>query len=103
MAQLFNEELKPEDLPPDFSTLHPSIQLGLLVYEDLPNTYTGGNVSIFAGKDLGCFKLVCELNYIESLSEMKEVFRVVKHLERKDVKDSRDKAKAEIDKASKKK
>lgn len=102
MATLMGEDISKIDLPPDFSDLPPDIQRGLLVYEDLPNTYTGGSISTFSGKDLSSFQLVCAFNYITTADEMRTAFKVVKYLERKDIKESRDKAKAELDKASNK-
>lgn len=100
MAELMGEDLNKIELPPDISDLPPEVQRGLMIYEDLPNTFTGGSVSTFSGKDLSSFQLVCALNYVTSVDEMNRTFKVVKHLERKDIKESRDKAKAEIEKAS---
>lgn len=99
IVERMGEEVDPEKLPPVFSDLHPSIQTALLIYDKLSDTYTGGQISTYAGKDLSALELLLDVHYVDTLTERKQVIETISYLDKQNIESSRKQAKAELDKA----
>lgn len=89
----------PDKIPPDYSDLPMCVQEALEIYAKLPDTYTGGNVSTYAGKDLSALPMLLDLYLITDHWGRWEITDIIIHLDRQNVKSSVEKAKKEIAKA----
>ena len=92
------DEPDPDKMPPDFSDLPQFVQDSLEIYSKLPDTYTGGNVSTYAGKNVSALPFLLDTYLITDFWSRMEITEAILHLDRINVKNSVEKAKKEISK-----
>lgn len=99
ICERMGEEPDPKKMPPSFSDLSPNVQEALSIYNRLPDTYTGGQVSTYAGKNLSALEIVFDIHLITDHPSRAEILEIITHLDNKSIKESNERAKAEIEKA----
>lgn len=92
------DEPDPDKIPPDYSDLPLFVQNALEIYSKLPDTYTGGNVSTYAGKNISALPFLLDTYLITDYWGRMEITDAILHLDRINVKNSVEKAKKEISK-----
>lgn len=98
ICERMGDEPDPDKIPPDYSDLPLFVQEAMEIYSKLPDTYTGGNVSTYAGKNVSALPFLLDTYLITNASDRMHITDIILHLDRVNVKNSVEKAKKELSK-----
>lgn len=88
----------PDKMPVEFSDLDPNIQTAMLLYDKLPDTFTGGQISTFSGKNLTALPFLLDTYLVSDHQSRVEITETILHIDRVNIKKSVDLAKKELSK-----
>jgi hypothetical protein len=98
MCMRMGDTPDPDKMPIGFSDLDSSTQTALVIYDKLPDTFTGGQISTYSGKNLTALSFLLDLHLVEDHQTRVEVTDTILHVDRINIKKSVDTAKKELSK-----
>jgi len=85
-------------MPVEYSDLAPNIQIALDMYNKLPDTYTGGQISTYSGKNTSPLALLFDIYLIEDELSRAEITETIMHIDIRNVKLSMARAEKQLKK-----
>lgn len=82
MCEELGQEPVESEIPPAYEDFPTEVHTAYKMFNDLPDNYTGGQMSIFSGKDYTALPVLFEL-YSVSSEDRLGIFRIINYLDSK--------------------
>lgn len=81
MEERIGAEIDPNKIPPSLEDFPYYVITGMEIFNSLPDTYTGGMNSIYAGKDYSALSAMWDLYLVDEQCDRMKVFEILNLLD----------------------